>query len=84
MIPLYQKIDKYVKNFFFEILVQTALILGNLEINPKVCITVLNYTVVLSQIQICPLLAKKGTFLKLISTSFLSFVEYTVSIHTQK
>jgi hypothetical protein len=57
-----------------EILVQTALILDNLEINPKVHSTVLNYTVVLSQIQICPLLAKKAHFqssFPQISKSFL-------------
>ena len=52
----------------FETLVQTASILDNLEI------TVLNYTVVLIQIQICPLLAKKAHFqssFPQISTSFL-------------
>ena len=75
----------------FETLVQTASILDNLEINPKAHTTVLNYIVVLSQIQICPLLAKKGLMFKThfhkfpqISTSFLSFVEYTASIHTLK
>ena len=48
----------------FETLVQTASILDNLEINPKAHTTVLNYIVVLSQIQICPLLAKKGLMFK--------------------
>mgnify|MGYP001339016158 CR=1 FL=1 len=48
----------------FETLVQTASILDNLEINPKAHTTVLNYIVVLSQIQICPLLAKKGLIFK--------------------
>ena len=49
---VYTKVSKY----FFEILVQTALLMGrfwrNLKITPESKFTVLNYTVILSNIDI--------------------------------